>query len=236
MGTYIVTGASAGIGRDLALTLARRKHKVFALARSAARLDIVAAAGDGLIVPITIDLTDMNAIALLDEHLVGEEIDGLINNAAIQENCRFDAEGYDAAAIAAEVATNLTAPILLTQLAARHARKRLTVINVNSGLGLFPKSTAAVYSATKAGLRMFGTAIAAQGGQKLTIIDVILPLVDTGMTAGRGKGKMTPEAAAAAILAALDQSRREVFVGKAKALRILARLAPSMTARIMRRM
>ncbi|MCO6177442.1 SDR family NAD(P)-dependent oxidoreductase [Ciceribacter sp. RN22] len=235
MGTYIVTGASAGIGREITLQLAARRHRVLALARSESRLEALAAS-DSLIVPVPIDLSDPDAITRLSEEFSGYDIDGLINNAAIQENVRFDADTYGPDAIRAEITTNLTAPILLTHLVARNSRRPLTVVNVNSGLALFPKSTSAVYSATKAGLRMFAEAMAAQAGLQIRVVDVILPLVDTAMTAGRGKGKIAPQVAAEAIVAALDGRRREVFVGKAKALRILARIAPSIAARIMRRM
>ena len=236
MGTYIVTGASSGIGRETALLLAARGNRVIALGRSKERLDALAA-GDRLIVPLPLDLTDAAAIAQLSEAIGEQEIDGLINNAAIQVNCRFDAEGYGMTSIASEIATNLTAPILLTHLLARRARSApLTVVNVNSGLALFPKSTSAVYSASKAGLRMFGTAISAQSGSKLRIVDVILPLVDTDMTAGRGAHKIAPEVAATAVVSALDGRQREVFVGRARLLKLLLRVAPSLAARIMRRM
>ncbi|QLF69758.1 SDR family NAD(P)-dependent oxidoreductase [Peteryoungia desertarenae] len=235
MGTFIVTGASAGIGREVALTLARRQHRVLALARSSERLLEIAAL-DRHIVPLTTDLSDASAIAALADRLKDEAIDGLFNNAAIQWNVAFAADGYGPDEITAEIATNLAAPILLTHLVARMAKRPLIVVNINSGLGLFPKSTSAVYSATKAGLRMFGRAIAAQGGGNIRVVDVILPLVDTAMTAGRGTGKLAPKTAAAAIVAALDSQQREVYVGKAKALRILARIAPSIAGRIMRRM
>ena len=66
------------------------------------------------------------------------------------------------------------------------------------------------------------------------VSEVILPLVDTPMTEGRGMGKITAATAAHAILAGIENRRQTIHVGKAKLLPILSRLAPSVGRKILR--
>ncbi len=59
-------------------------------------------------------------------------------------------------------------------------------------------------------------------------------MVDTAMTEGRGRGKISPEACAAQILAGLQAGRREIDVGKTRLLRAILRVSPALGQRIMR--
>jgi short-subunit dehydrogenase involved in D-alanine esterification of teichoic acids len=115
------------------------------------------------------------------------------------------------------------------------------VVNVTSGLALAPKMTGAVYSATKAGLRTFTKALRYQmeavwrdGGPDVRAVEAMLPLVDTPMTAGRGRRKISGSAAAREILRGLDRERDEIYVGAARALRLLHRLLPGAAERLFR--
>jgi uncharacterized oxidoreductase len=237
--TFIVTGASSGIGWELARQLAGRGHRVIAIARDEQRLADLAAMS-AHIEPACFDLARCEAIddfvaGLLARHPL---IDGLINNAAIQHDVRVDDAGYAARQVAEEIAINLTAPIMLTRALLPHlaARSRATIVNLGSGLGFVPKRTSAVYSATKAGLRLFSGGLRVQlRSGSVEVIDVILPLVDTPMTHGRGSGKISAAAAAAAIVDRLWRGSGELHVGKARALHLITRVAPGLAARIMQR-
>src|SRR5947208_1706254 len=80
--TALVTGASRGIGRAIALRLAPA-HDIVAVARSTSELDAVAAeigAKGGVCRPIALDVTDANAVA---ERLRGLDVDVLVNNAGV---------------------------------------------------------------------------------------------------------------------------------------------------------
>jgi NAD(P)-dependent dehydrogenase (short-subunit alcohol dehydrogenase family) len=84
--TYFVTGASTGIGRDIALSLAAKGHRVFAGVRKPADGAALKREAAGL-VPVLCDVIDRasieRALAQIHETVAGEGLDGLINNAGI---------------------------------------------------------------------------------------------------------------------------------------------------------
>lgn len=236
MARYVVTGASSGIGREIALQLASKGHSIIALGRDRERLADLELR-DRRIQTRALDLRDRAAvIACGTEMMARDTIDGLINNAAIQHNVRFDDPHYDVEQIAAEVETNLLAPMLLSRLLLPNGRPFL-IVNVGSALACHPKSTSAVYSATKAGLRMFSDALSVQHqATSVRVVDVVLPLVDTPMTAGRGRGKVSAAYAAKEILRALEPGGSRIHVGKARLLRLLEIMAPVAAAAIIRKL
>jgi uncharacterized oxidoreductase len=72
------------------------------------------------------------------------------------------------------------------------------IVNVTSGLALAPKQSAPVYCAAKAGLRSFTKSLRYQERARaphVRVVEVLPPLVDTDMTRGRGRGKMSREPA-----------------------------------------
>ena len=84
----LVSGASQGIGREIALSLARAGVRVKALARGAAGLDetkSLAEDAPGSVEPVICDLTDAQQVATVVETLLGEtgKVDFLINNAGV---------------------------------------------------------------------------------------------------------------------------------------------------------
>ena len=111
------------------------------------------------------------------------------------------------------------------------------IVNVGSALACHPKTTSAVYSATKAGLRMFSDALSVQHqAGAVRVVDVVLPLVDTPMTSGRGKGKISAAYAAKEILHALEPGATRIHVGKARLLRLFEIIAPPVAAAIIRKL
>jgi short-subunit dehydrogenase involved in D-alanine esterification of teichoic acids len=237
--TLIVTGASSGIGWELARLLAERDHSVIAIGRDERRLAELARLSQR-IAPTPFDLARTGAIEAFTAELLTHHphIDGLINNAAIQHQQRIDDAHYTSEHVGHEIGINLTAPILLTRALLPHlqARSHAVIVNVNSALGFVPKRTAAVYSATKAGLRLFSAGLRVQvKGSNVRVIDAIMPLVDTPMTAGRGTGKMSAATAAAAIADRLWTGPDQLYVGKTRALRAILRAAPSLAERLIQR-
>lgn len=249
--TVLITGASSGIGRQLALLLAKRGCHLVLVGRDKQRLSEVVEATSGT--GIVTDLARPGAVSTLCERMARDhpKVSMLINNAGVQLNGRF-AEAEDnnrlLRDIAFEAQVDFIAPIqlcagLLPLLSRQSARSRTpsAVVNLGTGLALAPKQSAAVYCAAKAGLRTFTRAFRFQteverehGGADIRAVDVLLPLVDTSMTEGRGTGKISPETAAASIVRGLERDRREIYVGKAKLLRMLHRLAPGWTGQMFR--
>jgi short-subunit dehydrogenase len=160
----IVTGASAGLGREFARALARRGHPVLAVARRADRLEALAAeiqaAGGGRVVPLALDITaDGSTKRIHDAALQlrdggggdgGGGIGWLVNNAGGALFGRFE-EGREEderalVRLNCEAVVGLTSRVLPDLVRAR----RGIVLNVASSAGLQPTPGWAVYGASKA--------------------------------------------------------------------------------------
>jgi uncharacterized oxidoreductase len=210
-----------------------------ALGRQADRLAALAQAHPG-IATVCHDLADVAGLSALAQTLCANHPDlaCVIHNAGIQDNLRMDDADYGAAPVRTEVDVNLVAPLVLTQaLLPQLLRKdRALVVNVTSGLAYVPKRTSAVYSATKAGMHLFSDALRVQmRGSAVQVVEVVLPLVDTAMTAGRGRNKLPSAEAARQIIAGLGSGKEIVWVGKARGLPWLLRWAPGIARRILER-
>lgn len=137
--TWLVTGATGGLGRAAALKAVRKGARVLAVGRNPAALaslEAEAASAPGVIVPVRCDLSSMtavNAMAASDE-LGGAPIDVLLNNVGLlMREYQATAEGFETS-----YATNLLGHYILTERL--HELGRLAsgaaVINVVSG-GLY---------------------------------------------------------------------------------------------------
>jgi uncharacterized oxidoreductase len=240
----LITGGTTGVGAALVSSLHEAGSIVVTCGRDPDRCAMLRSRHAGVHV-VEIDLATPGAA----RQLVGEAIgilgglDVVINNAAVQVHERFvpvPADGIDER-IEREIAVNLAAPIEITAAAmpALIGSKAAALVYVTSGLAVFPKKTAPVYCATKSALRTFAGAVRYQmSGEAahVTVIDAVLPLVDTPMTAGRGSAdeKMSPEAVADRIVNAIVRSKTTVYIGKARLLPWLVRLAPSIGRRALR--
>lgn len=232
--TVILTGATSGIGEALCDEMLAGGHSVVAISRSAAHLP----PRPGLY-PVTADLTDLASIPSLGARLLADHSSAsiLINNAAVQHARALTDPASTPAHLIEEAALNLAAPALLTQalLPGLLTRSQGAIVNISSGLAIFPKEAGGLYSATKAGLSSFTTSLRWQLEQTpLLVVEVQLPLVDTPMTAGRGKVKLDPIDAADAILRGIDACRPVVRVGAARLLPVFQAVAPWVGRRILR--
>ena len=123
--------------------------------------------------------------------------------------------------------------LLLPDLAREQSAQ---VVFVTSGLALAPNHSSPVYCSSKAALRSFAKSLRAQvqkAGWPVLIQVGLPPLVDTDMTRGRGKGKISAAAAASQILDGVTKGRAEIDVGATALLRLILRLSPALGGRIM---
>ncbi len=182
----VVTGASAGIGEAAARRFAAEGARVVLAARGAERLEAVAAsirAAGGDALAVRTDVGDDGACRALLERTVEAfgGLDVLVNNAALHHRGRFEDNPVDA--LADMVHVNLRSPVLLTRLALPLLRARGggAIVQVASLAGCVPTPGAAVYSATKFGLRALSYALAEElRGTGVTISVVSPGPVDTG--------------------------------------------------------
>jgi short-subunit dehydrogenase len=182
----VITGASAGIGESAARLFAAEGARVVLVAR---RVEPLRALADELIgdgceaVVISADVGDADAcrdmIATAAETFGG--IDVLVNNAGA--HFRGDFESRTAEQFATMVDVNLKGPIVLSRHAVEIMRRqgRGTIVHVASIAGRVPLPGAAVYSATKFGLRAFSLALAEELRGTGIAMSVISPgPVETG--------------------------------------------------------
>jgi 3-oxoacyl-[acyl-carrier protein] reductase len=175
----VITGAGRGIGRAVALELARAGWRLCLAARTAEQLaETRALSGlppaQSLIV--LLDLADSDAPANLIETVVDcyGRIDALVNNAgwapprrAVIKISEADQDRM--------IAVNLRAPIALTRLAAVQMLKQGSgaIVNVASLAGLKSPAMEAIYAATKAGLIAFTRACfneLREGGVRVSVL------------------------------------------------------------------
>jgi uncharacterized protein len=162
--TALVTGASVGLGRELARLLAADKNDLVLVARRRDKLEELAAElkqAHGVAVEVLpADLGDPAAPAAILAQLAGREIDVLVNNAGFASNGPFHelAAGRELEMI--EV--NVRALVHLTRLflPAMVARKRGRVLNMGSTAGFVPGPFMATYYASKAFVVSFTEALA----------------------------------------------------------------------------
>jgi len=129
---WIVTGASTGIGRQIALRAAEAGARVRTLARSAERLERLAAESPARLEPEAADLSSMAAVDALVERLVddGQTIDVLVNNVGLMLGRREQTEE----GLEKGFATNLLGPYRLTErLRQAGLLDGAVVINMSSG-------------------------------------------------------------------------------------------------------
>lgn len=233
--TVLLTGGSAGIGREIARQLKAKGASVILTGRDPARL--AAMEGEGF-ATLAADLSHAAGVDALVAKLGDRPVDILINNAGLGVAHDMRAAMPDADAADGCLYANLSAPIrLITALLPRlRQRPEAAIINVTSGLAIAPNTASAVYCASKAGLRSYTLALRAQlAGENIHVIEALPPVVDTQMTADRKTSKMPPEECARQIIAALEGNRPEANVGMVKVLRAVYSLSPALARSVMAR-
>jgi short-subunit dehydrogenase len=197
----LITGASAGIGREFARQLAGRAVSLVLVARRRARLeelrDELTRRHPDLNVHIReTDLSDDRAVIDLFDWLENEKlsIDLLINNAGLGDLGAFATS--DLRRVKEMLAVNVTALTLLTRLflPGMIARQRGAILNVSSSAGFLPIAGFAVYAATKAYVTSFSEAIRAElHGTGVTVTALCPGPVHTEFTEVAHRSSAVPE-------------------------------------------
>jgi short-subunit dehydrogenase involved in D-alanine esterification of teichoic acids len=236
--TVLVTGGGSGIGLALARAFALHGSAVIVCGRDSNKLMAVQKENPA-IVAFPCDIADDKEQQRLVEHITQQypNLNVLINNAGIQHNYDFSDSDDHTRRIDEEVAINLVAHLKLIDrfLPLLTKRPSAAIVNVTSALALVPKQSAPVYCATKAAMHNFTKALRYQlEDTSVKVFEIIPALVDTEMTKGRGKGKITPEALTAEALRGIASDRYEIRIEKTKMLFALNRFLPAVAERIIR--
>ncbi|MEW6023006.1 MAG: 3-oxoacyl-ACP reductase FabG [Pseudomonadota bacterium] len=186
----LVTGASRGIGKAIALELARQGAKVVGTATSESGAEAITAylaefGGKGVVLNVT-DAERCGAVVDEVQKTFGS-LSILVNNAGItQDNLamRMKDEEWDSV-----ITTNLTAVGRLSRLVLRGMMKAKAgrIINITSVVGSSGNPGQMNYAAAKAGVAGMTRALAREIGSRNITVNCVAPgFIDTDMTKGLG--------------------------------------------------
>jgi len=154
----VVTGASSGIGRAIAVYLQQHDWQVLAVGRNQPALQQLEAdcGAEGW----AADICAADFVPALHERLAERPVAALIHAAGVLSSSE-PFQSMPVEAIDSMIGTNLTAPLHLTRalLPDMVQRGRGHVLFIGSSAGRWPHPTAAVYGASKAGISMFCDAL-----------------------------------------------------------------------------
>src|SRR5437016_10151948 len=248
----IVTGASSGIGAQLARDLAARGMRVAVLARRADRLAALAdeiRRGGGEAIAVPCDVAERTSIEGAVAGVLERfgRVDLLVNDAGYGRHVLF--KDHDAADIERMMRTNYLGMVWATKavLPAMRARRRGWIVNISSVAGKLGQPDEVAYSATKFAVTGFSEGLSyelAPLGIHVMVVypalvrtEMFTPEVLARMPARAHRTFIDPPEFSRAVLRALERGKHEVtvprYVAIAYAIRtLLPRFHRRMTARI----
>jgi short-subunit dehydrogenase len=252
----VITGASDGIGAEMALQLAAQGAWLTLAARDAQKLEAVAAGcrargGRALVVPTDVGV-EAQCRAMIDRTVAEYgRIDTLVNNAGVSMWARFD-QVTDLAPFETMMRVNYMGAVYCTHAALPHLKKtRGRIVGVSSLTGLTGVPTRSGYAATKHAMNGFFDSLRIELADEGVTVTMVYPgFVSTGIRQrafgpdGRPLASnpvqesevMTPEECARQIIAAAAGRRRGlVMTARAKVGQWIKLVAPGVVDRIARR-
>lgn len=244
--TALITGASRGIGRAIALALAAHGAQCLVLvARDDRRLAQVATEVEqwgcqAVILPL--DLTQSVAVNVAIAQVWQQHgpIHLLVNCAGVAHQAPFLQASLHQ--VRAELDTNLLGLYTITRLVAHRmaTRREGCIVNVSSLMGKVAAPTMATYSATKFAILGFTQALRGElAPHRVRVVALLPSLTDTDMVRGlshfRGVQSASPDRVAAALLHGLAQGQTEILVDwQSRVAALGQRLAPGLVERFVR--
>lgn len=204
----LVTGASRGIGRAIALHLAAQPAQLALVARDEQALASLAVEVKSLGAPAplctALDLTDADAIAALFKQVFSRfgRLDGLVNNAGVLHEGLLGmirAEDIDQV-----LAVNVKAPLMAMQYASRLMARtgKGSIVNLVSIMGVNGAAGLSLYAASKAALVGATRSASKELAPRGIRVNAVSPgFIDTDMTRGM------PEAAHSKRVASIGMGR-----------------------------
>ncbi len=167
----VITGASRGLGRALALAYAQEGASLVISSRDAGSLDPVAEevkdAGEIEVLAVPADISRSTHVETLVSAAVEQfgRIDVLINNAGLL-GPRVPIEEYPEDEWREVLEANLTGPFLLTKVTLPHMPEGGSIINVTSGVSIEGRARWGAYSVSKFGVESLTQILAAELGER----------------------------------------------------------------------
>lgn len=223
----LLTGASSGIGRELALRLAQRGARVGLVARRPEPLQAVLGAilqsgGTATAIAADISTAEGRAACVAQAYRNFGGVDLLINGAGTSDFAHF--ANADSAQIERIIRTNLLAPMLLTREVLPQMLRQGSgrIVNIGSIFGSIGFAYFAAYSSSKFGLRGFSEALRREvAGSGVGVTYVAPRAVKTSLNSpavvqmADAVGMKMDEAAevAAWIVRAIEKDKKDVYFG-----------------------
>ncbi len=186
--TAIVTGATAGIGKEIALTFAKQGAKVAVFGTHPERgLEVVEAikaqGGDGVFIAVDIAKTDAVESSVQQAVEKLGHVDILVNNAGITKDqlmLKMTEEDWDSVIdINLKSCYNTCKALMRAMLKARQGK----IINISSVVGLTGNAGQVNYASSKAGMIGFTKALAQEVAKRGITVNCIAPgFIETRMT------------------------------------------------------
>ena len=178
----LLTGASGGLGQELASQLSAAGASLLLAGRAEARLNEIRASLPGEAAVVRADLTSADGVAQTARAAQQFGANVLINNAGAGAFGLLENQPWTT--VEQVLATSLEAPIHLTHalLPWLRAQPQAAIVNIGSTFGSIPFAGFAAYSAAKAGLRGFSQALRRELADTLVSVIHISPrAIDTPM-------------------------------------------------------
>lgn len=185
----LVTGSSRGIGRGIAEAFLREGAEVWGMcthsSEAKAELEAIAAENNTAFHEFTADCSDAEALTAAVKNALSEAggFDVLVNNAGItKDTLSFHMKKDDWDKV---LAVNLTAVFLISQIVSGDMirKKKGSIINMTSIVGLHGGAGQVNYAASKGGLVAYSKSLAKETGSRGVRVNCIAPgFIDTDMT------------------------------------------------------
>lgn len=241
--TVLLTGATGGIGQVIARALHGQGASLLLSGRREESLGQLCGELGERAEPVVADLAERDDVARLAER--SRNADVFVAGAGLPASGPID--WFSADEIGRAIHVNLEAPIQLARELVPEMRERGEghIVLISSLLGRVTRPGAALYSATKFGLRGFGLALRDDLHQTGVGVSNVLPgyvrdagmYADTGIDFPPGTPTSTPQDVAVAVVQAIQTDEPEIVVAPRK-LRLgafVVSVAPGVGAKMMRR-
>jgi uncharacterized oxidoreductase len=235
--TVLITGATSGIGLELATQLIARDNTVLITGRDAEKLKRIKSELPA-VHTFQSDVTKPEEIVALQKRIAAEfpDCDVLVNNAGIMRNLNLSAQRSLENATQ-EIDAALKGPIQMVQAFLPMLRKQpdALIVNVSSGLAFVPFPLSPVYSAAKAGLHAYTRCLRVQlRKSKIAVVELAPPGTETKLfrdefqTEMKSQKAMPVKTLVDLAIAGIEAGKTDIRPGLSKVLYLLSRLAPGL--------
>lgn len=234
----LITGGTSGIGLELVRQFYDLENKIIVTSSNQDNLDKLKIKFPNISI-LSCDLGESLSVRKLIDKCLSEhrDLNVIINNAGIQNNFTWTDEKDGYYKIENETRINFISPmqIIYGLLPLLTNKQNSAIVNVSSGLAFAPKKSAPIYCATKAAIHNGTKALRYQlENTTVKVFEIIPPLVETAMTEGRGKGKISPKQLVDEFISNFNQDKFESNIGKTRILRFIQRISPKIADNILK--